>query len=124
MITTSDPLLTLDDLVVKVEAQVSDFGSIADRFQAGSLDTYYDTLKQQTVTDLLLIPARRLAQQLEVTDDTDTVQQAVEKIAYLLSTLVDKTSKEVQQDIMSCVQKFPFEDVRQATFLKHNNKLN
>lgn len=119
-----DPLLTLDDLVGKVEAQVSDFGSMASRFQAGSLDTYYDSLKQQTVTDLLLIPARRLAQNMEVTDDADTVQEAVEKIAYLLSTLVDKTSTEVQRDIMSCVQKFPFEDVRQATFLKHTNKLN
>lgn len=117
-------LLTLDDLVTHLETRVGDFSAVTGHFQAGTLDKYYDDLKSQAVTDLLLIPARRLAQDLTVTDDADTVQNAVEKIASLLSTLVDKTPSEVQQDIMTCVHKFPFDDVRQATYLKQHNKLN
>jgi hypothetical protein len=117
-------LLTLDDLVTQLEVQVSNFTTVTDHYTAGTLDKYYDDLKQQAVTDLLLIPARRLAKDLTVTDDVDTVQVAVERIASLLSTLVDKTQGEVQHDIMACVHKFPFDDVRQATYLKQNNKLN
>jgi hypothetical protein len=117
-------LLTLDDLVTYLETQVGDFSVVTGHFTAGTLDRFYDDLKQQAVTDLLLIPARRLAKDLTVTDDVDTVQHAVEAIASLLSTLVDKTQGEVQQDIMACVHKFPFDDVRQATYLKQNNKLN
>jgi hypothetical protein len=119
-----ESLLTLDDLIVQLEARVNDFSSLTTHFQAGTLDALYDNMKRQAVTDLLLIPARRLAQDLTVTDDVDTVQVAVEKIASLLSALVDKTPTEVQQDIMACVHKFPFDDVRQATYLKQHNKLN
>jgi hypothetical protein len=117
-------LLTLDDLVTHLETQVGDFSVVTGHFTAGTLERFYDDLKQQAVTDLLLIPARRLAKDLTVTDDVDTVQHAVEAIASLLSTLVDKTQGEVQQDIMACVHKFPFDDVRQATYLKQHNKLN
>lgn len=117
-------LLSLDALVSHLEVQVADFNAVTDHFKAGTLNKYYDELKQQAVTDLLLIPARRLAQDLTVGDDVESVQSAVETIASLLSTLVDKSPKEVQQDIMACVQQFPFEDVRQATYLKQHNKLN
>lgn len=117
-------LLLLDALIAHLETQVADFNAVTDHFKAGTLDNYYNDLKQQAVTDLLLILARRLVQDLSVGDDVESVQNTVEPIASLLSTLVDNSPKEVQQDIMSCVQRFPFEDVCQATYLKQHNKLN
>lgn len=114
----------LDDLVGQIKQHVTDHDVLLSHFLAGTTTNYYEQLLKQAVEELMMIPARRVLEDLPVMEDADEAHAAIAEIAKTLSSLVDKTPEEVHQEMVARVQKFPFQDVQQSTALRKVNRLN
>jgi len=121
---TKEKHLTLDHLLVTMEAHSTNFPMLVDRFRAGTLESLYIELRDYAVEELLMLPLRRMMKDLPLVDDADTANGAVLSIAKMLSDMSGKQMFEVHADMMEAVHLFPTDDIQQAYACQANNRLN
>jgi DNA-binding CsgD family transcriptional regulator len=117
-------LLTMDELLEYVNNFTSDVDAIYQHYHSGTIDELYHTTVETVVDALMMIPINRLAHELEPTEENAIVSSTMEKIAGLIATMCSKSEHTVRTDILQATEKFPASDVREATILRHANRLN
>jgi hypothetical protein len=96
---------------------------VYDHYKAGTIDSLYKSIVENTVIEMMLMPLRRHERGLPLLDDPESISKDVNTIANIIGTVCSKSTTAVEIDLMAAVHDFPADDVRQASVLRKNNLL-
>jgi len=118
------PITEVGDIVNKVQEIALDVNKYYLHMTDNTVDAYYQEVLTQVVTDMAVLPLERVLADVGPIEDANEIQDGFVKIIYTLSDLFGKDPKQVSIDLSLVLNKFPLNDVRQSTFLRHKGRLN
>lgn len=114
----------MEDLINYVEQQTRNVDVIYDHYKAGTIEDLYKRIIKDTVVEMMLLPLRRHERDLPLLDNPESISNDVVVIAGIIGATCGKPIKTVELDLMTAVNDFPADDIRQSSFLRKANRLN
>ena len=114
----------MTDIVEKVRHIALNADEFHNHIVNDTVNDYYNQVILQIITDMVVLPIERVLTNNEPIEDVTEVHDGMMQIIYTLSDLFQKNPKQVTKDMNSALQKYPLEDIRMSTFLKHKRRLN
>lgn len=116
--------LSIDELIEQVEQQACSADLFYPHYLAGTLGVFYQQTITGAVEKLMMIPIYRLDKGLPTIEESDIVAGSLTTLATLIANIVGKSPSTVEKDMMQALDEFPADDIRQSTYLRHQNRLN
>lgn len=115
--------VSIEDVISKVQRQMTDGAAYYRHAKSGTLDQYYDEVLMEVITDVTLIPYERSQRGLDPVQDPTDMINGFSQIIESIAVVFNKTKPDVEGDLIKTMTEYPVEEVKSAQILRHNNML-
>lgn len=118
--TPSRSINNLSELIYQTQRIAYNDSTLYQHIQSGTIDQYYQQILNQLASDLMLMPVRSSDQ---ASIDPTEVVEAVTELVSIVSTMFDKLTSDVSNDLHHSIELLPTDDLRHSYFLQRTNGL-
>lgn len=109
-----DQSMDMIDVIRRVTEVIGDPRTVCGHIAAGTMNDYLDASLDSIVLDMAIIPVARALNDLDADDDAASVTAGFRQIATIFASLFNKDQRSMEQSLISKMNSFPIDDVRES----------
>ena len=119
----SSPPMSMVEVIDKVVTKIGNPHTMCKHIVAGTTTDYLNASMDEIVMDMTLVPLVRTMDGLDIEDDSTSVALGFKEITALLSNMFNCDHQYVTKTMISKMNEFPIDDIRESYMRRQNGLL-